>query len=122
MLELPPLMTNKQIHRERAPQTATFPASFPRGRPEGRGYSLAVDDGALMEWKGEEIDLPLPVLSVLLFVFVCGYFVWLSKFLDRALFSITCLSQHLSSQHGPRLSWEEELGSVNTALCCLSLL
>lgn len=42
------------------------------------------------------MDLPLPVLSVLLFVFVCGYFVWL--FLESALFSITCLSQHLSTR------------------------
>lgn len=64
MLELPPLMTNMQIQRERerrAPKTATFPASFPRGGPEGKGYSLAVDDGELIEWKGEEINLPLPV-------------------------------------------------------------
>lgn len=66
MLELPPLMTNKQIlaHTLResgAPKAATFPASFPRGWPEGKGYSLAVDDGTPMEWKGEELNLPVPV-------------------------------------------------------------
>lgn len=55
MLELPPLMTNVQIltHIESsAPKTATLPASFPRGWPEGKGYSLVVDDGTPVEWKG----------------------------------------------------------------------
>lgn len=50
-----------RYRERRAPKTATFPASFPRGWPEGKGYSLAVDGGEPMEWKGEEIGLPLPV-------------------------------------------------------------
>lgn len=63
MLELPPLMTNKQIQtthahtHSKAPKTATFPASFPRGRPEGKGYSLAVGDGTPLEGKAEELIL-----------------------------------------------------------------
>lgn len=43
----PLLMTN--IRRSRwergAPKTATFPVSFPRGRPDGTGYSPVVGDG-----------------------------------------------------------------------------
>lgn len=52
-------MTNiRRSHREcGAPKTATFPASFPRGRPDGKGYFLVADAGVLMEWKGLEPDL-----------------------------------------------------------------
>lgn len=59
MLELPPLVTDiRRSRRERgAPKRATFPVSFPRGRPDGKGYSLVADDGKLMEWKGLEADL-----------------------------------------------------------------
>lgn len=40
-------MTNiRRSHREfGAPKTATFPASFPRGRPEGKGCFLVADGG-----------------------------------------------------------------------------
>lgn len=55
----------------KAPKTATFPASFPRGWPEGKGYSLAVDDGTLMEWKGEELNLLVPVCQCVSRVVVC---------------------------------------------------
>ena len=55
----------------RAPKTATFPASFPRAWPEGKGYSLAVDDGTPMEWKGEELGLLVPVFQHASAVAVC---------------------------------------------------
>lgn len=104
MLELPPLMTNKQIlthTQSRAPKTATFPASFPRGWPEGKGYSLAVDGGMPMEWKGEELNLLVPVCQCASWVVVCvGDFVSLPQFLESVLFSITCISLCLSAQYG----------------------
>lgn len=104
MLELPPLMTNKQIlthTQSRAPKTATFPASFPRGWPEGKGYSLAVDGGTPMEWKGEELNLLVPVCQCASWVVVCvGDFVSLPQFLESVLFSITCISLCLSAQYG----------------------
>lgn len=66
MLELPPLMTNKQTHtytHRTAPKTASFPASFPRGWPEGKGYSLAVDDGTPMGVESGGTEPPGACLS-----------------------------------------------------------
>lgn len=94
-----PLMTNKQIHthaQSRARKPATFPASFPRGWPEGKGYSLAVDDGTPIEWKGEELNLPVPVCQFASWVAVCVGTLsrCLSFILESVLFSITCVLVH----------------------------
>lgn len=106
MLEFHPLMTNAEIltcRTSTAPETATFPASFPRGWPGGEGYSPVVADGVSTEWKGQELSLLEPVVSVLaeLFVILWGGFVSLAS--ASGEWPAFCTSQRLTAQNSPVL-------------------
>lgn len=110
MLEFHPLMTNAEIltcRKSSAPKTATFPASFPRGWPEGKGYSLVVADGASTEWKGEGLSLLVPVVGVFadLFVIRWGGFVSLPRLLEDGLLSVSLsISVHKTGHWGVSVS------------------
>lgn len=89
---VPPLMTNMQTHthtQSAAPKTATFPASFPRGGPEGKG--IFSGRGGRLTDGVESIG---PAISGCLLSACCpgclclcgGAFVSLHQLLDNVLF------------------------------------
>lgn len=120
MLELPPLMTNKQIHthiKRKAPKPATFPASFPRGWPEGKGYSLAVDDGTLMEWKERSSTSRCLFVSSLAELFVWGTLSYCLSF-----WRVSCFPSPVSQNtEQPLTRWGLGHGWQNTVwfICCV---
>lgn len=86
---------------------ATFPASFPRGWPEGKGYSLDVGDGSLNEWK--EWDPQSPGACCQGCLCICGEELLssLHQLLDNVRVSLLCCTEALEE-----LRWTQIFAKV----------
>lgn len=120
-LELPPLMTNKQIHTHsntlsRAPKQPHFqPLSHEAGQKERDILWLWM---MARRWSGKESSSasPVPVCQCAAHS-VCVLGRLLSQFPEGVLFSITCITQNLSTQH----SLTETKPQAVRGLCGLSV-
>lgn len=93
----PPSMTNMHREREResaAPKMATFPACFPRGWPEGKGYSPDVGDGSLNEWKEWDPQSPGACCQGCLCICAEELLSSLHQLLDNVHVSLLCCTEN----------------------------